>query len=210
MPTFPGRDSRGRFLKPSSVSSLPKSDPPLVKFQITNPVTYLKRWWARIMKDEGVDFRFRIHPVTAVAVATVIAGAGFGLGRWVLPVPIVQYATYLGIPTPTPTPDPWKETAYTGKLQYSANRYFLVTTATEAITLEVPTSINLFPLIGKRILAVGSYNKQTRVLVVKDTTDLEILPSSPVPLPTNTASPTPTATPTPEPPSPTPTPTPVE
>lgn len=174
-------------------------EPPLVT--VTNPVTYLRKWWDRVMGKEGIDFRFTIHPVTAVLIAAVIATIGFGVGRFVLPdsvkIPFFEFgATSSSSPKPTSTPVvEWRETAFTGKLQYSAStkKYFLITTSAEAITLEVPANLDLFTLIGKRIMAVGDYNKSTKLLKVSDVKDLEVLPNSPVPIPTVEPSPEPTA-----------------
>ena len=35
------------------------SDPPLVDVKVTNPVTYFKKWWAKIIGNEGIDFRLK-------------------------------------------------------------------------------------------------------------------------------------------------------
>ncbi len=170
-------------------------EPPLVDVKVTNPLTYIKRWWARIIGNEGMEFRFRIRPLTAIAVAVVFASIAFGVGRFVLPftIPFFKYNN----PEPLPTIDPWRETAFTGTLQFSdsTKRYYLLTTSSEAITLEVPTNIDLKDLVGKRIFAAGKYNKSTRILVVTDTKNLEILPKTPIPLPTLTPISSPSLTP---------------
>lgn len=177
-------------------------EPPLVT--VTNPVTYLRRFWDRVMGKEGIDFRFTIHPVTAILIAAVTATIGFGVGRFVLPdevkIPFFEFGT---VSTPKPTATPlaeWKETAFTGKLQYSVtnNKFFLLTTSSEAITLSVPNNLDLLTLVGRRIMAVGEYNKTTKLLLVSDVKDLEVLPNTPVPIPTSTPSPTPDVTMTPE------------
>jgi hypothetical protein len=174
-----------------------KKDPLLVDLKVTNPIVYIKAWWKKVMANEGVDFRFRIRPLTAIAMALVVAGASFGIGWWtsvLSQTPIVKYLPQL---TPTPTPNPWKETAFTGVLKYteSNKRYYLLTQESEAITLEVPTNVNVSKLVGKRILAVGRLNTQTGLLVVSDTSDLEILPAQIVPVPVATPTPTPTLNP---------------
>lgn len=180
---------------------------PLVEVKVTNPVTYIKSWWNKVMGKEGIDFSFRIHPVTAIAMAGAIALVGFGAGRFSLDIPFLKYE-----PTKSPTPvasggDALKDTAYTGTLQYSlatGKYYLLITSSSELITLNVPASIDLGDSVGKRILAVGIYNKSTRVLTVTDAKSLEILPKKPVvvststPMPTPTETPIPTQTPTPE------------
>ncbi|MDP2684034.1 MAG: hypothetical protein Q8P20_03170, partial [bacterium] len=109
--------------------------------------------------------------------------------------------------SPTPTPEILKDTALKGTLAKTKTtpiRFYLITTSTEAVTLEVPYGFNLDTLVGKRILAVGSYDSKNKVLEVEDIQDLEVLSTTPVPIPTSTptpfTSPKPTAqagTPTP-------------
>jgi hypothetical protein len=177
--------------KTKTSSSAP---PPLINFQLTNPIVYIKAWWKKLIGNEGIKLTLQIKPVTAVILALIFCGAGFGVGRITIPDPLLPYLP-IASPTPTPSPNPWRETAFTGKLQFANNKYFLLTTSAEAITLEAPTTINLAKLVGKRILIVGQYNKVTKTMVVVDTTDLEILPTTPVPLPTITPSPIPSPTP---------------
>ncbi len=182
-------------------------EPPII--EVRNPVTYIRRWWERVMGKEGIDFRFTIHPVTAVLMVAVVATIGFGAGRVTLPDGIqIPFFEFGDVPTSKPTSTPvveWKETAFTGKLQYSltTQKYFLITTSSEAITLNVPTNLDLLTLVGKRIMAVGEYNKSTKLLKVSDVKDLEVLPNTPIPIPTTiptvepTATATTSATPTP-------------
>lgn len=179
----------------TSTSSRKKQDPPLVSLRVTNPITYIKKWWASVTRNEGIDFRFRIRPLTAIALTAVIASIGFGVGNIVLPykLPFFEYNN----PTPSPTPSEWKETAFIGTLKYSelTKKFFLITSSSsEAITLQVPENINFTKLVEKRIFAAGSYNKSQKVLIVLDAKDMEVLPKSPVPIPT--VSPTPAAIPT--------------
>jgi hypothetical protein len=176
-------------------------EPPIV--EVRNPVTYIRRWWERVMGKEGIDFRFTIHPVTAVLMVAVIASIGFGAGRITLPervkIPFFEFGD-VPISKPTSTPvNEWKETAFTGKLQYSltTQKYFLITTSSEAITLNIPAGLDLLTLAGKRIMAVGEYHKSLKLLKVSDVKDLEVLPYTPVPIPTSkpTISPIVTALP---------------
>jgi hypothetical protein len=189
------------------MAAAPTNDePPLVDVKVTNPLTYIKRWWARIIGKEGIDFRFRVRPLTAIAIALIITTVAFGLGSFVLPFSI-PFFKYNPKPIALPTPDPWRETAFTGTLQYSSQtvKYYLLTSSSEAITLDVPNNVNLEGSVGRRIFAAGKYNKTTRILIVADAKDLEVLPKNPVPIPTTSPSPSPTPTV-----NPTPTPTPEE
>lgn len=174
----------------------PNTEPPLIT--VTNPVTYLRLWWQKVMNKEGVDFNFRIHPVTAFLIAFGLGAGLFGAGRYSVNIPFLKYNSGI-ITTSTPSPVAvWKETAFTGKLQYSVTtqKYFLITTSSEAITLSVPTNLDLLTLVGKRIMAVGEYNKEQKLLKVSDAKDLEILPKTPIPIPTiePTIQPTPSPT----------------
>ena len=171
-----------------------KKDPLLVDLKVTNPIVYIKAWWKKIVTNEGVDFRFKIHPLTAIAIATVVAGTSFGLGQLAIPEPIIKYIPLLA---PSPSPNPWRETAFTGILRYSSvsQKYYLDTNLSEAVTLETPANVDMTKLIGRRILAVGKQNTQTKILVVTEASDLEILPVQVVPVPTTLPSPTPAESP---------------
>ena len=178
-----------------------RKDPPLVDLKVTNPVTYFKIWWQKLMGNEGIFFSFKIRPLTAIfitaTITLILTGAGYTLGRISLPWP-EQVVRYIPKIIPTPTPLLWRETAFTGSLKYTAltQKYYLVTTSAEAITLQVPDNIDLSKSVGKRILASGSYNKSTRTLVVSDAQDLEVLPTKAATIPTTAPTPTPTAIPT--------------
>ena len=177
-----------------------KTEPPLVDLKVTNPVTYIKRWWSKIIGNEGMEFRFRIHPLTTIAIAFVVTSLTLGIGKFALSatIPFLKYEKLEGIlvtdtpKIPTITPDPWRETAFTGTLQYSGpiKKYYLITTSSEAIALEVPVNIDLKDTVGKRIFAAGNYNKITRTLVVASASDLEVLPKKPSTFPTVIPTPT--------------------
>lgn len=191
---------------PSLVSKLTTSEdstPPLLSFKVTNPITYLKLWWRKVMYNEGIDFRFRIHPVTAVVIVAVILGGTFS--AWFIvsalrTVPVVK--DFLPSPTPlpvvTPTPDPNRPAAYSGILRKGTDgRFYLQTGDGQAVNLIIPSNVSLEKYIGKRIFATGTYNTQTQFLTVTDATDLEVLPQQAVVVPTINPSPTPAPTTTP-------------
>ena len=172
-------------------NAVPDQDPPLVDVKVTNPVTYLKKWWNKVIGNEGMEFRFRVKPLTAIAISLVVVTVAFGLGQ--------VDPTITTKPIPTPTPEVWRETAYTGTLQFSdvTGRYYLVTTSAEAITLEVPDNFDLKDLVGRRVFAAGNYNKAIKKMIVSDASDMEVLSKKPVSIPLLSPSPTPTMTATP-------------
>jgi hypothetical protein len=181
------------------------AEKPLVEVKVTNPFVYLKNWWNKVVNNEGVDFRFHIKPLTAIVMTIIVASLGFGVGRFTLPegvkIPFFKFDDVTS-PTPTATPSIWKETAYTGTLQFSTSTgkfYLMVTSSSELITLEVPENINLTDYIGKRILAIGNYNKNQKILEVTDAKTLEVLPKAQVSIPTTAPTQTPTSSPSAEP-----------
>jgi hypothetical protein len=180
---------------------LRKKAPPLINLQVTNPIIYLERWWKKVISGEGIDFRVRVHPLTAIAVTIIMATFGFGVGRFVL-VSQRPYIKYVPTPTasPMPSPNPWRETALVGTLQFSAmtNRYYLLTTSAEVVMLEVPDNVVLKTLIGRRILASGNYHDSTRTLRVTGAEDLEVLPKKVESVPMVTPVPNPSLLPEPE------------
>lgn len=209
------RDSSGKFVSkvdplkvpPISITTnqtgVNTTNPPdLVNVKITNPLVYIKCWWRRIMANEGLDLRVRVKPLTIFGVSLIAFSLAFGLGGVVLPVAFPNLKINSVIyPTPTPTPETiWKDTALKGTLTKSNTtpvKFYLVTTSTEAVTLEIPVGFNLTTLVGKRILAVGTYDSKNKVLEVEDIQDLEVLSSTPVPIPTSVPTPTPSPTPVP-------------
>lgn len=176
------RDLSGKFSK---------LDPPLVSFSITNPVTYLRKWWNGVMEGEGVDIKLKIHPFTAVLIVCAVGGVSFGVGRISVPEPIAQYLPILATPLPSATPNPWVPAAFVGKLQKQGEVYFLIGSDTRAVTLQLDTKIDLTKYIGKKILASGMYRADSQVLLVQDASDMEVVTGS-VPLMTPSVTPMPT------------------
>ena len=190
MKSAQGRDTHGRFAE--------KGTPPMVSVTVTNPVTYLKLWWKKVMGNEGIDIRFRVAPLTALTLGLILAAGSYSLGRFTVPSQIVKYLPQLAV-LPTPTPNPWRETAFSGTLRFSeaTQKFYLATSSSEAITLEVPIDVNLKSYIGRRIFATGRLNTVTRILIIADAQDLELLPTQVTLIPTVTpppSSPTPKTT----------------
>lgn len=169
------------------------TDPPLIDLKITNPVTYLKKWWAKIIGNEGVDIRFHIHPLTAISMIAAFGAFGFGVGRmsaFLSTTPLVKYIPQL---IASPTPIAWRDTAFIGILRQSPDtkRFYLELTTGETITLQLGLNVNLTKYIGRRIFAGGNYNDNTKMLVVSEGQDLEVLPTSVNPIPTIPPTPSP-------------------
>lgn len=174
-----------------------QTEPPII--EVRNPVIYLRRFWEKVIGNEGMELKITIKPLTTILGIALLGTIYLGVGEFVIPegykIPFVEFSGFqTSKPTQSPMVNSWKETGFTGKLQLSltTGKYFLITTSSEAITLDVPNNLDLVTLVGKRIFAIGEYNKNERLLKVFDVKDLEVLPKTPVPIPT--LEPTPIAT----------------
>ena len=78
-------------------TDLRKAEPPLVDVKVTNPLTYLKTWWKRIIGNEGIDFRLRVKPLTAIAISIIILSVTMGIGRFAFPFKIPARRVFLSI-----------------------------------------------------------------------------------------------------------------
>jgi hypothetical protein len=120
----------------------------------------------------------------------------FGIGRISLINQVAKYIPILATPLPSPSPNPWRQAAFTGILRKQGDKFYLVADEPQAISLDVPSSVNLDKYLGRKILATGLYDPTSLVLRVIEASDLELITGS-EPVPTVV----PTATPTPLPPS---------
>ena len=194
MLTTPARDQSGRFIKTSTdttYSTAPttksesdeqistysitkkRTDPPLLFLRVSNPITYIKRWWKRVVGNEGVEFRLKVRPADS---------------------PIIKYIPQL---LPAPTSNPWRETAFSGTLRSTNGDIYLLTSESEALSLNIPSNLDLSNYIGKRILAKGLFNENQRLLKIISVENIELLSTKPQKIPTTIPSPTTFHTPTP-------------
>ena len=182
----------------NSKPDLRKKEEPLVSLRITNPITYIKSWWKKVMSKEGVDFHFKIKPLTAIAMTAIVATLGFGVGQFTISKqkPFIHYEPIVKS-TPIPTTNLWRDTAFSGTLRFSKKtaKFYLLTNSSEAINITVLENVNLKKLIGRRIFATGRYNEKTHTLIIDEATNMELLPKKVEEIP---VEPKPTILPTPE------------
>ena len=172
-------------------TDLRKKEPPLVDVKVTNPLTYAKSWWKRVIGNEGIDVRVRVKPLTAIAISIIVLTVTLGIGRFVFPfkIPFFVYTTEEGVATSDKVD--YRDAAFTGELRHTilTNRYSLITSSSEAINLQVPENVDLKDFVGRRIFAVGKYQEETRTLLVTDAANLELLPSKAETIPTTEPAP---------------------
>ncbi len=132
--------------------------PPVIDLKVTNPVTYLKLWWKKIMSGEGISIR--IHPVTAVLIAISVTGGSFFLGRYLqlrsdlLEKYLPQFAGINSI-----------EAAFTGSLYASEGTYFLTQSESQSIRIKA-TNQNLSPYLSQKVFVSGKFDPLTRSLTL--------------------------------------------
>lgn len=174
---------------------LREKEKPLVDLKVTNPITYIKSWWKKIIGNDGIELRIKVKPLTTIAIAIIVVTVTLGIGsfRFPMALPFFEYSV-----DATPTPSTLqvdnnqnysvRDTAFSGVLQYDwvKGKFFLMTVNSEAISLSVPENLDLQSFIGRRIFAVGSYRENDRLLMVESTSDMELLPTKAVLIPTDT------------------------
>jgi len=181
---------------------LRKKEMPLVDLKVTNPITYIKSWWKKIIGNEGIELKIKAKPLTVIAITIIILTVTMGVGRIILPfkIPFFEYRTQ-DVPilqqVVAPIKNEPRDTAFAGVLKFDVvkNKFFLFTANSEAINLTVPENLNLIQYIGRRIFAAGKYDEEGRTLLVETASDMEILPTKYVPIPTLTPFPEVTSTP---------------
>ena len=179
---------------------------PIVNFQLNNPIPPLKRILKRLFSNEEITIK--------IPILTAITLVAFGLGgasgfltaikiELANRIPVV--ATIFPTEPPLASPNPWVSDTLFGTLSKVNLDYFLISEKGEVTKLIAPQNVNLEKLTGKKILAVGIYNKSAKTMNVQEASDL-LLFSSTAPVPTLSPTPQPTLEPTLTPLSPTNTP----
>lgn len=140
------------FKKPKLKSEIP----PIVDLKITNPVTYIKLWWRKVMSGEGISIR--IHPVTAILIAISVTGGSFFLGRYLqlrsdlIEKYIPQFAGINSI-----------DAAFSGTLYAANGQYFLTQGESQAVRIK-PNVTDMSPYLSQRVFVSGKFDPLTRQL----------------------------------------------
>lgn len=156
---------------PSSSSNLPppisitentkyseKHDPPMVNLQVTNPVTYFKKWVTKFFKNQDIDLHLRIKPFATIGLVlafTVVGGSAFSIGRNFFPnsSPIFHRAITLQ-----------------GTIQRSeSGQFYLVLPDNTLWTLRPKANnINLSNVVNKSVLVKGNLTAEANVVNVSE------------------------------------------
>lgn len=175
------RDEHGRFIKQddkdeekqpdepivqtpplihaSEAKEYKKDDPPLINLQVTNPITYFKLWLKRLLKNEGIDFRLRVRPLTAIAIGLAVAafftGSGFGVAKLFFPnsSPILK-----------------REVVYQGRIQRNETGQYSISLPdgyTYRLNLTNP-SLTLENYLNKQVQIRGNLTREPGIINVSN------------------------------------------
>lgn len=122
----------------------------MVAVSVTNPITYLKLFLKRLLKNEGIDIRLKIKPLTVIAMVSALSvsfGAGFNVAQIFFPnsSPILHRAITLQ-----------------GNIQKSETGQYYLSLPDNTLWTLRPTSnnINLSNLFNKQVLVKGNLKNQ--------------------------------------------------
>lgn len=139
-----------------------QNDPPLIDLKITNPLTYLKRWLSRILRNEGIILKLTIKPLTAIFMVlafTTVGGAGFSVAEVFFPnsSPIFHRSVvHQGIIEKTPT----------GSYVLSK-----VDGSSSLFTLKNPSSVTqnlLEQRLNQAVIVKGNLGREPNVIDIKE------------------------------------------
>lgn len=174
------RDEHGRFFhastqtiptSPNTPNSYPspvsftqnnkyseKNDPPLVAVSVTNPVTYLKLFLKRFLKNEGIDIRLKIKPLTVIACVLALStafGTGFNVAQ---------------IFFPTSSPLLHRSITLQGSIQRSETGQYYLSLPDNSIWNLRPknNNINLSSDINRQVMVKGNMTAEANVIEVKE------------------------------------------
>ncbi|MBI4035787.1 hypothetical protein HY383_02475 [Candidatus Daviesbacteria bacterium] len=149
------------LIETSPKQYIPDSDPPIVT--VRNPITYIKKWWNKILAKEGIDFKmgFRIKPITAVLIASVIISGGVSSG-----VTALVLKTFF----PTSSPILHRQIIQQGTIQKSATGGFYLTSSDSSMwkLKSKNPNINFADQMGKLVTVTGNMTKETNLIEVSE------------------------------------------
>lgn len=161
-----GTGANSSFLPPlievnQNTNPSAKEDPPLFGFFITNPVTYLRKFLTKLLKNQAVTIKVPILTIILILTAT----GGFGLG--------FKSALYFAAAKIFPTNSPVLHRPFSdqGIIQKSSSGYFLKTknnTLWELKSLSSNSLDTLTQSIGKQVIIKGNLTPEANTVEVKE------------------------------------------
>lgn len=140
-----------------------KDDPPLVDVKVTNPVTYLKKWLDKLLKNQDIDIRLRIKPFATIGLGLAflaVSGTSFSIGRYLFP---------------NSSPIFHREVIYQGSVQKTDQGIYLALPNSDLYTLKLKEKsiVNFNTLQEGQALVKGNLTVQPFVIEVSEIIPLE-------------------------------------
>lgn len=155
-----------------------KKDPPLFNISVifTNPVTYLKNFLSRFLKNQDIDLRLRIKPFATIGLVIafgLVGGTAFSIGRYLFP---------------NSSPILHRQVVYPGIVQKGEQgQYYLMSYDSTLWKLKPKiNNIKLSELVDKRVVVTGNLTSESHLIEVSEVIVSEANPQSlaPTPIPT--------------------------
>ena len=137
----------------------------MVDVKVTNPITYFNNWWKKIIGNEGIEVKAssKIKPLTAFFLLGLVVSGGITIG---LLNKVKNSALVVGQFIPAIGSNNLVEGGFVGTLTKTLNGVYYLVTNLEAVSLSVPANLPIDVLEGKKVLATGKYNSDTKILYV--------------------------------------------
>lgn len=173
IPSQPSNPSNPSFLPPlievnQNNEPSKKSDPPLFGFFITNPITYLKKFLNKLIKNQSVNIKVPI--LTLIIILTATGGYGVGF----------KSALYFAAAKIFPNSSPVLHRPITeeGTIQKSSSGYVLNSRNNIwELKLQKADSItSLADSVGKQVLIRGNLTSENFVIEVSQIISLDTTP----------------------------------
>lgn len=165
-------------------------DPPLVDLKVTNPLTYLKNWLTRLLKNQDIDIRIKIKPFATLALIgafSAVFGLGYGFG--------LNSAAKALFPNSSPllkraiTVEGTIQKSSSGKYYLSANNTLWTLNALSPVSEK-----SLNSLVGKDASIKGNLTAEKNLINVSEVISLDapepaVSQAEPPPVPATPSSP---------------------
>ena len=159
-PNPPNTQNHPNFPLPVSFTQNTKyserNDPPLVSVSVTNPITYLKLFLKRLLRNEGITIK--IKPLTAITMILALStsfGTGFNVAKMFFPnsSPLLHRAITLQ-----------------GTVQMSESGQYYLSLPDNTLWTLRPTNpnLNLQNVVNKQVLVKGNMTSEPNVIEVKE------------------------------------------
>lgn len=159
-----------------------KIDPPLFNIFVifTNPVTYLKNFLSRFLKNQDIDLRLKIKPFATIGLVLafgMVGGTAFSIGRYLFP---------------NSSPIFHRQVVYQGVVQKSDTGQYLLASSDNTLwkLKSKNNNINLSNLAGKQVVVTGNLTSEVYLIEVSEVIIADTQPQSQNPTsPTSQTSP---------------------